>query len=320
MTNPPGPSGSEPHDEAEWWSQPDVNQSGWNAQQSAWEAADPTRPMSPPPALQSAPVPPVQPSPAPPTQAWGAPPPPPPVPPQQWQPAPPPYQGGYPTPPPRKSGGGVVIAVVVGVVLLLVVGIAVVAVIANSGGSSKNDASATSTVTSSVVAPKSSTTSVARPTTSSVAASKHFSYNEVAKDWNFKLGSVSFHADWVEGRDHATCADFEVDGALTDMGCKYAGEMVWRSEGGSLMLTEYVLGMQDADHATTAAETISDSDIKLRPGSYIGNFAVGKWVADAEKDFVVVTFVTTTPAVTEDRAKDYLHYKQTDMTGALSFR
>ncbi|MQY31615.1 hypothetical protein [Nocardia aurantia] len=310
MTNPPGPSGSEPHDEAEWWSQPDANQSNWNAPQPNWGS-------TPTPAAQT-----VQASPAPPTQAWATPPPPPPTPPQTWQPAPPPpYQGGYPTPPPRRSGGsGAVIGVVVAVVVLLIIGIGVVAVIANSGGSSKNDASATSTVTSSAASSSAASSSVARPTTSSVAASRHFSYNEVAKDWNFKLGSVSFHADWVEGRDHSSCADFEVDGALTGMGCKYAAEMVYRSEGGALMLTEYVLGMQDADHADTAAETISDSDIKLRPGSYIGNFAVGKWVADAEKDFVVVTFVTTTPAVTEDRAKDYLHYRQTDMTGALSFR
>ncbi|WP_026342842.1 hypothetical protein [Nocardia sp. BMG111209] len=310
MTNPPGPSGSEPSDEAEWWSQPDANQSGWNAPQPGWGSNQPTPAQTVPAS-----------SPAPPTQAWAAPPPPPPpTQPPTWQPAPPPYQGGYPTPPPRKSNGGIVIGVVVGVVLLLIVGIGVAALIANSGGGTNNNAVSTSTVTSSAVARSSASSSVARPTTSSVATSRRFSYNEAAKDWNFKLGNISFHADWVEGRDHTTCADFEADGALTDAGCKYAAEMVYKSEGGALMLTEYVLGMQDADHATTAAETISDSDFKLRPGSYISNFAVGKWVADAEKDFVVVTFVTTTPAVTEDRAKDYLHYKQTDMTGALSFR
>lgn len=221
----------------------------------------------------------------------------------------------------RKSGGGgVVLGLVLGIVLLLVIGIGVVALLAH-GGSSKNDASSTSTVvTSSAVASTGSSTSVARPTTSSVAASRHFSYTEVAKDWNFKLGNVALHADYVDGRDHPTCADFEVDGALTDLGCKYAAETVFRAEGGSLMLTEYVLGMQDADHATTAADTFSDSDMKLRPGSYIANFTVGKWVADAEKDFVVVTFVTTTAAVTEDTAKNYLHYKHTDMTGALTFR
>ncbi|ATL68406.1 hypothetical protein [Nocardia terpenica] len=201
-------------------------------------------------------------------------------------------------------------------VLVIGAGIVVLATRHKSG----NHASA-SAATPSLVPATTSSAATGRPTTtSSSSASSRFSYQEQAKDWNFKLGDVSLHADWVEGVDHPTCADIEKNGKLTSLGCQYAAEMVYRAEDGGLMLTQFVMGMADADKASAASGQYSDSDLNLRPGSYIDHFAVGKWKDDAQGQYLVLTMVTATDAVDEDTAKKYLRYLHGDMLGALTFR
>ncbi|MGV9676966.1 hypothetical protein ACWDSJ_16950 [Nocardia sp. NPDC003482] len=227
--------------------------------------------------------------------------------------------GGYPPPPPPKNNNGLIVGIVIATIAVLVLGIGAVVLINNSKHSDDNHA--TGTTTPDLVTATDTSVGKTTPKSSTPApAADKFSYKEQAKDWNFKLGDVSLHADWVEGRDDATCADIEVNGKLTGLGCKYAAEMIYRSERGGLMLTQYVLGMSSADKASAAIGQYTDEDLKPRPGTYIDNFSVGKWKDDSEKEFLVITLVTTTPAVTEDTATKYLRYLHEDMLGALSFR
>ncbi len=200
--------------------------------------------------------------------------------------------------------------------------IGVVAVVLITKGKSDNDNRATGATTPDLVTATDSSTAPSTPRSSAPVqpASGKFSYREQAKDWNFKLGDVQLHADWVEGRDDASCHDIEVNGKLTGLGCQYAAEMVYRSEGGGLMLTQYVLGMADADKARAAIGQYTDEDLEPRPGTYIEDFSVGKWKDDNEKQFLVITLVTTTAAVNEDTASKYLRYLHQDMLGALAFR
>lgn len=152
--------------------------------------------------------------------------------------------------------------------------------------------------------------------------SDRLSYTEYAEDWNFHYDDVELSAQWVDGRDYADCGAVEVHAALTELGCQYASELVLRAEGGALMLTQFILGMADPDLAFDAGLTITDADLDLRAGSYIKDFAVGKWQAgDADgTEFVVVTVATATAAVDEQRVKDYLSYRQTDIELAIMFR
>ncbi|MFI5775699.1 hypothetical protein [Nocardia sp. NPDC051570] len=248
-------------------------------------------------------------------QGWGQPtgyPPPQPV----WNPNPG-YPGGYPPPRPPKNNNGLVIGIVVATIAVLVIGVAAVVLITRNKSDDTNRATAS---TPELVTATDSSTPRPRPSAPAQSASGKFSYREQAKDWDFKLGGVALHADWVDGRDDPTCGDIEVDGKLTALGCRYAAEMVYRSERGGLMLTQYVLGMADADKAAAAIGRYTDEDLQPRPGSYIENFSVGKWKDDSEKQFLVITLVTTTPAVDEDTATKYLRYLHQDMLGALAFR
>ncbi|MBF6102934.1 hypothetical protein IU500_02630 [Nocardia terpenica] len=258
-------------------------QPAWGQQQAVWDQQQPS--------------------------AWGQ------QPPQVWgQPG---YPGGYSPQPPKKSAG-LIVGIVLGVVAVLVIGVGIVVLATRH--KSDNAASAAA-ATPSLVPATTSSTATGRPTTTpSSSASSRFSYQEQAKDWNFKLGDVSLHADWVAGVDHPTCADIEKNGKLTSLGCQYAAEMVYRAEDGGLMLTQFVMGMADADKASAASGQYSDADLNLRPGSYIDHFAVGKWKDGAQGQYLVLTMVTATDAVDEDTAKKYLRYLHADMLGALTFR
>ncbi|MBF6331202.1 hypothetical protein [Nocardia transvalensis] len=236
-----------------------------------------------------------------------------------WNPQQQGYPGGYPPRPP-KNNTGLIVGIIFAVIALLVIGVGAVVVLTRNKTDDINTASPTTenlvTATSSPGRP-----TTARPTTKPTAsASSRFSYQEHAKDWDFKLGDVQMHADWVEGRDHATCSDIELHGKLTGLGCRYAAEMVYRSEGGALMLTQLVLGMSDEGKATAAHDQFTDEDLKFRPGTYIDDFAIGKWREINQKDFLVVTLVTTTSAVDDETASKYLKYLHTDTATALLFR
>ncbi|WP_067683690.1 hypothetical protein [Nocardia miyunensis] len=229
---------------------------------------------------------------------------------QGWQPQQPGYPAGFP--PPRRNNTVLIAAGVAAVVVLVVIAVALVVVLDRHSG---DDTSASPSSPSLVPA-----TSSSSATSTSASPSGRFSYTEYSHDWNFSLGGVHLHADWVEGRDHSTCADIENDGKLTGLGCRYAAEMVYRAESGGVMLTQYVLGTAGTAAASRLATQYADDDLKMRSGSYIDHFAMGKWQTKAQGDFVVLTVVTATNAVTEDTATKYMHYLEADMAGALLFR
>ncbi|MEU8899652.1 hypothetical protein [Nocardia sp. NPDC048505] len=148
-----------------------------------------------------------------------------------------------------------------------------------------------------------------------------FSYTELGGDaWDFKFGVVELHADWVDGRDYDSCRDIERDAKLTALGCQYASELAYRTENGGLMLTQFILTMPDDTAAVAAQTKFNGKDLRLRPGSYIANYAAGKWKNEAKKNFVVVTVATSTDAVPEAVLDKYLRYLHTDTTLALMFR
>ncbi|WP_194813917.1 hypothetical protein [Nocardia sp. XZ_19_385] len=148
-----------------------------------------------------------------------------------------------------------------------------------------------------------------------------FSYTEFGMDtWNFKFGSVELHAEWVDGRDYDSCRDIERDTKLTALGCQYASELVYRSENGGLMLTQFVLTMPDEQTATAVQDKFTGKDLRLRPGSYVPDYAQGKWKTEAKKNFLVVTVATATDVVAEAVVDKYLRYRHTDTALALMFR
>lgn len=238
------------------------------------------------------------------------------------------YPMGYPVAPtpgrpprPPKSRTGALVAVALGLVAVLTVVSVVLVVIVGRDKGRPQAADATVTVVPATSAPRSATQ---RPTTttprSGQPSSGKLTYNDFAKDWNFKFDNVELHADWVEGRDHASCRDFEVDGKLTGLGCQYAAELVYRAEGGGLKITQFLIAMSDEGQAAAALGKFSDADLHLRSGTYIDHFVTGKWRDGNEKQFVVVTVATATGAVDVETVKKYLQYRHADTLGALAFR
>ncbi|BDT99082.1 hypothetical protein [Nocardia sputorum] len=223
-----------------------------------------------------------------------------------------------PLPPPPRRGTGVIVALAVGVVAVLVaVGIGVSAHSRVPGHAQAAATSAEATTRAGGV----TSTRPARPTPGGTRPSSgRLSYTEYAKDWDFRFDRVELHADWVDGRDHADCHPIEAAGKLTGLGCVYAAELVYRAEGGALMLTQFVLGMADQDKAAAAKDRFTDADLTLRPGTYIKGYATGKWKDGTEKEFVVVTLATATGAVDAPTVEKYLRYRHADTLGALAFR
>ncbi|WP_446223941.1 hypothetical protein ACTWPB_01365 [Nocardia sp. IBHARD005] len=217
-------------------------------------------------------------------------------------------------PPPKSKAGWLVIALVaiagliVGTGLLISVGREGVAGTAVAASANAKAPATTSTKP---------TTTTAKPRPKPGA---RLSYADYEGPWNFKMGGVEMHADWVEGRDHDGCAAIEKGGRLTGLGCQYAAEMVLSAEGGGVKITQFVLGMRDAAAAEAAASQIEQKDLNVRPGTVIDDFATGKWKAGAEKEFVVVTLATATSAVDSALVEKYLKYRHTDIIGAILFR
>lgn len=221
-----------------------------------------------------------------------------------------------PLPPPPRSGKGVIVALVVGLVVVLVaVGVGVARYPRERGHA---QAAATSAEATSAAA--TTRTGGATSTRPARPASGRLSYTEYAGDWDFRFDRVELHADWVDGRDHADCGPIEAAGKLTGLGCAYAAELVYRTEGGALMLTQFVLGMTDQGRAAAAKDQFTDADLTLRPGTYIKGYATGKWKDGSQKEFVVVTLATATDAVDAPTVEKYLRYRHADILGALAFR
>ncbi|WP_157128866.1 hypothetical protein [Nocardia amamiensis] len=216
-----------------------------------------------------------------------------------------------PLPPPPKSSTGRVAGLAVGIVaVLLAVGIAVAVVPRERGA-------APAVATSADATTRATTTTSTR---TSGPSSGRLSHTEYAGNWDFRFDRVELHADWVDGRDHPDCGDIDKAGKLAGLGCTYAAEMVFRTEGGALMLTQFILGMTDENQAAAATDRFSDSDLTLRPGSYISGYATGKWKDGSQKEFVVVTIATATDAVSPETVEKYLRYRHADILGALAFR
>ncbi|NKY29885.1 hypothetical protein [Nocardia gamkensis] len=241
---------------------------------------------------------------------WGSMPPPSAYPMQAWE--------TPPQPPAPERRTGVIVALAVGVVAVLgaVVGIGVSA---NSRVQGHAQAAASAEATT-----RAGGVTSTRPATPAPGgthpSSGRLSYTEFAEDWDFRFDRVELHADWVDGRDHADCHPIEVAGKLTSLGCGYAAELVYRAEGGALMLTQFVLGMADRSRAAAAKDRFTDADLTLRPGTYIKGYATGKWKDGSEKEFVVVTLATATGAVDPATVEKYLRYRHADTIGALAFR
>ncbi|GEM30799.1 hypothetical protein NN3_18060 [Nocardia neocaledoniensis NBRC 108232] len=219
-------------------------------------------------------------------------------------------------PPPKSNAGWIVLASMLVLALLGGAGLLVVGA---------KDTVAGSAVAASGAAPVSDTvrTSTAKPTTTSKKPPKadaKLSYTEYEGPWDFKMGDVSLRADWIEGRDHDTCAPIEKDGKLTALGCRYAAELVLSAEGGALRFAQFILVMPDAATAKTAAAEIDQKALKPRAGTTIDDFATGKWKAGAQEQFVVVTLATATSAVDEPTVQKYLGYRHADILAALLFR
>ncbi|MFC9994107.1 hypothetical protein [Nocardia sp. NPDC127526] len=302
MTYPPGPPtgpgfggdpnahGQQPEPGAAWWEGPTTPPPAQYPAQPAWPGAAPE-----PGAWQGQPA---QPD-------WNA------------QPGYP-QQPGYPPQPP-KSNTGLIVGIALGVVAVLAVAVGAIVVFAR-GGDSEQAAVASSTTTASTSAAPTTTRRTTTTTTKAAPAGNHFSYTEYSGAWNFKLGDVALQADWVTGQDYTDCAPVEETGKLTSLGCQYSAELVWKAEGGDLMLTQYVLGMGDASKASGAEGQFDDKDIRLNPGSYIADWETGKWRDGSEKEFLVITFATATAAVDTDTVEKYLRYRHQDTIGALIFR
>ncbi|MEU4597753.1 hypothetical protein [Nocardia sp. NPDC023988] len=217
-------------------------------------------------------------------------------------------------PPPRNSGGAwIVIALVV--VAGLVGGTSLLVWAGNSGVAG-----------SAVAASATDVPSTRKPTTTSTTgkppskSGERLSYTDYEGQWDFKFDNVELHADWVDGRDHTSCAPIEHAGKLTELGCQYAAELVLSAEGGGLKFTQFILAMPDKATAAAAADKIEDKDFELRPGSYIKDFATGKWRAGSQAEFVVITLATATSAVDAATVEKYLRYRHTDIITAILFR
>ncbi|GAC57111.1 hypothetical protein GOHSU_16_00670 [Gordonia hirsuta DSM 44140 = NBRC 16056] len=232
---------------------------------------------------------------------------------------------GFPPQPPKKSNT----ALTVGLTVVGVVGVAVVAalvagvvfLIANDDEDESTGTAASSPSSSASSSAPSSSASSAASSRPRPAAGERFTYTEFDGDWNFRLGDVALQAEWVRGEDFSDCGPLESDGKLTALGCKYGSLLVWKAEGGDVMLTQYVFTMTDAAAAKAAADSdLSDSDLKAITGTYISGFKTGKWRNGDSREFLVATIATGTAAVPEATVEEYLRYRQADSTGALSFR
>ncbi|MFD6390967.1 hypothetical protein [Nocardia sp. NPDC060259] len=183
-------------------------------------------------------------------------------------------------------------------------------------------------ISGSAVAASSATTptTAGRSTTPTITVKKpvpagaKLSYTEYEGPWDFKWDKVELHTDWIEGRDHDTCASIEKDGKLTALGCKYAAEFVLSAESGGLRFTQFILAMPDAAIAKSAAAEFDQKALKPRSGTTIDNFATGKWKAGAQDEFVVVTLATATSAIDPGLVQKYLGYRHADIISALLFR
>ncbi|MEZ5209516.1 hypothetical protein [Gordonia sp. (in: high G+C Gram-positive bacteria)] len=234
-------------------------------------------------------------------------------------------QAGYPQagysaggPPPKKSRTGLIVTAILVVAVLIAGGIT--AAILLGGDKKKDDTSATGS-------PSTSVPTSGYPSSESPSASVpvplpggKFSYTEFGQDWNFRLGDMSAQADWVRGTDYPSCSAFEEAGKMTDLGCRYGSLLVWKAQGGDLMLTQLVMTFTDSAAASASDGKFTDDDLDLPSGSYLTGFATGKWRNGAAREFVVVTVATATSAVPVDTVQKYLQYRQADTIGALALR
>ncbi|MFI5781168.1 hypothetical protein [Nocardia sp. NPDC051570] len=151
--------------------------------------------------------------------------------------------------------------------------------------------------------------------------SERLRYTEYGnKNWDFTLGAATLHADWVGGRDYPDCRAIDQTGKLADRGCQYAAELVYRAEGGCLMLTQFILAMPDARAASEAVGQLTAADLKLRQGTFIDNFATSKWKDESHRQFVVITVATATMDLDEATATKYLGNRHSDTINALARR
>ncbi|MRH87581.1 hypothetical protein GFY24_08940 [Nocardia sp. SYP-A9097] len=225
---------------------------------------------------------------------------------------------GYGAPPqPPRSDTGLVIGIALAVVAMLAVGVGAIVVLA---GKDSSDQAATTTTTTEEPTLTDATTTRPTTTTKAAPAGARFTYTEYGQPWNFRLGDVALQADWVEGHDYNSCAPIEESGKLTGLGCQYASELIWKSEQGGLMLTQFILTMRDAAKASAAEGQFDDNDIKLPAGSTISHFETGKWRAGSQSEFLVITLATADTTVDEPTVEKYLRYRHTDTLGALIFR
>ncbi|MFC6011893.1 hypothetical protein [Nocardia lasii] len=216
-------------------------------------------------------------------------------------------------PPSKKSNAGWIVVALIAVAGL----VAGVGLLVSAG---RDGVAGTAVAASPTLTPATTSASPTTTTKPKSAAASRFTYTDYEGPWDFQLGDVQMHADWADGRDHASCTPVEKGGKLTDLGCQYSTEMWLTAEAGAVKLTQFVLAMPDAATAETAADKIEEKDLNVRPGGIITDFETGKWKASSSKEFIIVTLVTATAAVEAALVEKYLRYRHGDTAGAIAFR
>lgn len=263
-----------------------------------------------------------------------------------WPPAPP----GYPNPPRQPSGGraGLVIALAA-VAVLLLVGV-VVAGFAVAGGGLLGDEDepsaqdpgttqapqATESTESPSVATPSETSPLPvtpEPTETPGGGSgggpggggsqtDRLNTADYPGDWDFKYEDVELFAKLVDTHDHRTCAGVEKRSAMTDDGCEYAVQWNYTAAGGKIRLVNMFLVYDSARSAKAAAHDstgLKAEDFDLPTGSVHSDRVMGEWLANPEKNVVVVTLATSDTKMGYERFTDYIAYMNTDFRLALQF-
>lgn len=148
-----------------------------------------------------------------------------------------------------------------------------------------------------------------------------FSYTEYGNDWDFKFGDVALQATFKRGWDYDNCGPVENAGALTDLGCRWASEWTYRALGGDLALTHLVLTMDSAKAAkrAIARDLITSDSWKVQDDSTLPG-RDGRWRANAQGEFIVLTVETHEPGVRRAKSDEFLQYANADILGALAFR
>lgn len=163
-----------------------------------------------------------------------------------------------------------------------------------------------------------------KSTASSSATSNRGNPNSDQLDLNHS----DFNADWKSSRsdnkashkdgwDYNDCSEIEDGSTLTDMGCEYATDNVFKAQDGKMLISNFYLGMTDEKAATEAKDGIKDNDFLLGADNLINDYKYGEWTIGSAENITVITVVTATKDVGDAVCDDYLEEMNLDMIDAV---